>query len=423
MIFPSIDLMNGKAVQLRQGREKIVERNNPLDLAERFSVFGDVAVIDLDAAMGRGDNEALIAELCRTADCRVGGGIRSIEKAVRILNYGATKIIISTKVLDGKKPNYHFLDKLKNIIGRDRIIIALDYNKDEIVVDAWRKPTGLDPIKIAEQLVPYTSEFLFTAVHREGMMKGVDMNKINNIKEAIDLPVTVAGGITSTSEIEFMTDLGMSAQIGMALYTKKISIEKAFISSVNWGRSLVPTVVTDGSSQVLTLAYSSRESLRQTLATGRAWYYSRSRKKLWLKGETSGNFQEFKKVRADCDGDALLFTVEPAGPACHTGSYTCFGDETFSLQALMKIVKNRLNNPTPNSYTAQLSDKQVRRKLLEEAGELIEAAGRENIVWEAADLLYFITVLLAKCGVSIEEILSELGRRRRKINTVDTGGA
>jgi phosphoribosyl-ATP pyrophosphohydrolase/phosphoribosyl-AMP cyclohydrolase len=143
------------------------------------------------------------------------------------------------------------------------------------------------------------------------------------------------------------------------------------------------------------------------------WYYSRSRERLWNKGETSGHVQRFIRMRADCDRDALLATVEQEGAACHLGSYSCFGDRRFTLQELSQVVKDRLENPTPNSYTATLTPDLVREKLLEEAHEVVEAEGSEHTIHEAADVLYFLVALLARSGVELDEVMYELRRRRR----------
>ena len=190
--------------------------------------------------------------------------------------------------------------------------------------------------------------------------------------------------------------------------------EEGLIRCLNWREPLLPTVACDTSGQVLMLAYSNKESLAMTFATGKMWYYSRSRDTLWMKGETSGSVQSFLRVRVDCDRDALLATVSQTGAACHTGFYSCFGGRRFGLQELYDVVRNRFEHPVPGSYTATLDDVKVREKLIEEAREVVEAKGREEIVWEAADLLYFLTALAAKSGVTLEDILAELRRRRKK---------
>src|SRR3990167_6468040 len=154
MIIPSIDLMNGKAVQLRQGKEKVLERENVLDLALEFRKYGEIAVIDLDATLGKGNNLELIKKICKIADCRVGGGIRTIERANEILRAGARKIIIGTKATP------KFLKRLP----KERIIVAIDAKDNYVVNNGWRNKTNKTPKKLVGELEPFCSEFLFTDV-------------------------------------------------------------------------------------------------------------------------------------------------------------------------------------------------------------------------------------------------------------------
>lgn len=413
MIIPSIDLRFGKAVQLRQGREKVLERDDPLALAQEFSKFSEIAVVDLDAALGTGNNDALIRKICQVSECRVGGGIRSIDRAAEVISWGVEKVIIGTMAFKDKGVHHDFLKALNSAIGINRVIIALETFYGEIVTEGWQNKTGLRFKTFLEELEPYASELLFTCVEREGLMGGADFDSIKELRTATDLQITVAGGIATLGEIEKLSHLGVNVQLGMALYTGKVSLEDAFLSSLKWGDSLIPTITLDSAYQVLMLAYSSRESLEKTFKTKRSWYYSRSREKLWKKGEISGNFQVFRKIRTDCDGDALLMTVDQIGHACHTGKYSCFGNKSFSLKELYDVIKERIESPSSGSYTSKLTEEILRGKIIEEAHELVEAEKNEDVIWEVADLLYFINVLLAKRGVTLDAVLKELQRRRR----------
>ncbi|MBC7187033.1 MAG: phosphoribosyl-AMP cyclohydrolase [Calditrichaeota bacterium] len=412
MIIPSIDLSDGKAVQLRQGREKALERDDPIALAREFDRYGEVAVIDLDAAFGTGDNEPLVRQLCAVADCRVGGGVRSVEKAVRTIGAGAGKVIVGTRAFTSTGVDEAFLRELAHAVGREKVIVAIDAYKGEVVTKGWRHRTGLSVVEVIEPLQAYAGELLFTCVEHEGLMQGTDFDLIREVVGRAHIPVTVAGGIASPDEVARISTLNAHVQLGMAIYTGTMSLPVAFSAAVNWSSGLVPTIACDQSGQVLMLAYSSRESLERTFATGNACYFSRSRQEIWMKGESSGNVQRLLRARMDCDRDALLFTVAQHAVACHTGNYSCFGGRRFSLEELQEVVLSRLANPMPGSYTAGLSDAEVRAKLLEEVGEVVDAETRDEIVWEAADVLYFLTVLLAREKVSLEEVFRELRRRR-----------
>lgn len=196
-------------------------------------------------------------------------------------------------------------------------------------------------------------------------------------------------------------------------------------------KGLVPAIAQDlKTGEVLMLAWMNEEALALTLSTGKAHYFSRSRGKLWLKGETSGNIQQVRSVRYDCDGDTILLGVEPAGPACHTGERTCFyrsimekGGKTEALAgpevltALYEVLMERKKADPEKSYVASLYSKgpgKILEKIEEESGELVEAAkekGRGDVIYEMADLWFHTLVLLASEGIATEELFGELARR------------
>jgi phosphoribosyl-AMP cyclohydrolase / phosphoribosyl-ATP pyrophosphohydrolase len=412
MIIPSIDLQSGKAVQLKQGRERVLEHEDPVGLARDFTRFGEIAVIDLDAALDKGSNHETIRHICRAGPCRVGGGIRSVEKARQIMDLGVEKLIFGTRAFCSSGVDHEFLKQAVKEFGRERIMVALDVKNGKVVTKGWRESTGLDPLKAAKELEAYVSEFLMTCVDREGMMEGTDLELFERLKEETEIEVTAAGGVTTLDEIRRLSRKGFNIQLGMALYTGAVSLPQAFSAALDWGKGLLPTVTRDLAGRILMLAYSSRESLQKTFETGLVWYYSRSRKNLWQKGETSGHIQKFMNIRQDCDGDALLITAEQTGPACHTGRYSCFGPKSFNVRDLGDVIRDRLRNPVPGSYTASLDFSRIQDKIREEAEELIDAQERDHIIWEAADLFYFVNVWLAWHGVSFEDVIRELGRRR-----------
>ncbi|MBI2547960.1 phosphoribosyl-ATP diphosphatase [Candidatus Woesearchaeota archaeon] len=418
MIIPSIDIMHGKAVQLRQGKEKVLERDDVLALAKQFSIYGEIVVVDLDAAFGKGDNSALIKEICKRASCRVGGGIRTYEKATELLQTGAKKIVIGTMATP------EFLKKLP----KDRLVVALDTKDNVVVNEGWTKKTTMTPEQMLRELEGYCSEFLFTNVNDEGLMQGIDFTRICELRSATRNNFTVAGGITTIDDIKNIESIKANAQIGMALYTGKINLSEAFIALLDFDKNngLIPTIVQESSGQcnwqrdgqVLMLGFSTPESLRMSLESGKATYYSRSRKKIWVKGETSGNYQDLVTVHYDCDRDALLFKVRQKNSACHEGTYSCFGNREFSIDELYELIAQRINNPQeapPKSYTVTVARDEtlLKEKILEETQEIINYTDRENLIWEIADLTYFVMVLMAKKNISLTDIKNELWRRRK----------
>ncbi len=413
MIIPSIDLMSGKAVQLKQGQEKVLEANeNPIELAKYYARFGDVAVIDLDAAMNKGDNEQVIKDICHAlpySTIRVGGGIRDIEKARRIISYGAKKIIIGTAA------NEDFLCQLP----KDKVIVSIDTKNGKIAIDGWENTinaTVEDYIKRFENLC---SGYLYTVVEKEGMMQGCDIENIKKVRNLTKLDLTAAGGISTIDEIVKLQHLNIHTQLGMCIYTHAVNLEDAFVQTLDFEKQngLIPTIVQDyQSKQVLMLAYSNEESVKKSLCDGVGCYYSRSRNELWEKGKTSGNVQELLTARYDCDFDTLLYTVNQIGNACHLNRFSCFGDKNFNIQNLYNLLLDRKEKMPEKSFTTKLfKDRNfLNSKILEEAKEVTDFEnGEDSLSWEVADLTYFVLALMAQNNVKIENVLNELASRTK----------
>jgi len=416
MVISSIDLMKGKAVQLIQGKKLAIEKENPLDLAKDFNLYGEIAVIDLDAAMNQGSNFETIKSILPFGDCRVGGGIRDVKTAKKYLSLGARKIILGSKCFDNDQINFSFLKELSNEVGKEHIIIAIDSINHEVVTQGWKHFTGLNLFKIVKELEAYSGEFLYTNVEKEGMLAGADIETLKKLKNITKNKITLAGGVHTLDEIQKISDHNADAQLGMAIYTGKINLADAFIQCLDWKKqnNLIPTITQDQNGEILTLAYSNQESLTHLFNEKKTWFYSRSRNKLWKKGETSGNFQEVFTVRADCDRDALVVKVKPLGPACHSGNYSCFGYKNFYLRDLYEVIEKRIKEPQNKSYTTTLTDKRIREKLVEEIHELNRSKSKDEIIKEAADVCYFLITLLAKENITINEVLNELYRRRKQ---------
>jgi phosphoribosyl-ATP pyrophosphohydrolase len=410
MIIPSIDLQDGRAVQLRQGRELLlVDPRDPVALAAEFGRYGPVAVVDLDAALGRGNNRDLIRRLCRVAECRVGGGIREEEDVRSWIRAGAAKVMVGTRA----EPEF---------LGRfppEWIVACLDARGDDVVVRGWTTRAGATVLERARALRGSCSEFLFTQVSVEGTLQGCDLDRAARLRRETEVPVTVAGGIRSVSEVVELEKLGCNSQLGRALYEGRIDLTSAWIAGLAFDdRGLVPTVVQDDEDgTVLMVAYSNRESLARALESGQGWYFSRSRGRLWRKGESSGNEQRLVRAAWDCDRDTVVFRVRPSGPACHTGRRSCFGiDRRSPLRELERTLAERQAAPAGSSYTRRLLDDPdlLAGKLREETGEVIEAAERGHIAWECADLLYHLMVRMRAAGLTLSEVGDELRSRFRR---------
>jgi phosphoribosyl-ATP pyrophosphohydrolase/phosphoribosyl-AMP cyclohydrolase len=377
--------------------------------------------------MNKGSNLEMIKAILRKAECRVGGGIRTPDQAKELISFGARKIIIGSAAfrIDSKfSVNVPFLKAMSEKIGRQRLIVAVDAREGEIVVDGWKTPTGLNLIEAAKAVEPYAGELLFTCVEREGGMGGIDLEPVRKLREAVSCLVTVAGGVSTLDEIKEISAIGCDVQLGMALYTGKVYLADAFVTSLNWKKcetplptphSLLPIIVQSPDGQIMMTGFTDKEALDETFKRGNVCFHSRTRNKLWMKGENSGNVLKLVKMRADCDRDALLATAQPAGPVCHTGAWSCFeNNRAYTWEFLQSIVAERFKNPKPGSYTATLDDELVREKIMEEAQELCEAKEKGDVIWEAADLLYFATVLMTRAGITVSEVLDELDRRHKK---------
>lgn len=415
MIIPSIDIQEGRTVQLIGGKELAIDSGDPRPLATKFGRVGEIAVIDLCAAKSTGTNAELIKSVLPLAECRVGGGIRDVQTAIEWLDAGAAKVIIGTAAAP---------DLLQQL-PKERVIVALDAvhtkSGSGIVVDqGWTNQTGQSVLDRIVELREFVGGFLITFVEREGRMTGIDLETIQQYRQAAGpTKITVAGGVATVDEIAQLDELGLDAQIGMALYTQKISLAGSVSATLQSDRpdGLWPTVVTNPMGQALGLAYSNSESLEQSVETGEAHYWSRKRG-LWRKGATSGATQKVISVAADCDRDALQFVVEQQGVGfCHLDQPTCFGNLS-GIASLESTLHSRMDSAPDGSYTKRLfeSDELLNAKIVEEAYELCDAKSTQELVHEATDILFFTMAKLVKNGLGLREIESELNRRSKKIS-------
>jgi phosphoribosylformimino-5-aminoimidazole carboxamide ribotide isomerase len=225
MLIPSIDLQNGHVVQLVQGERLAIEAPDPEPWIAKFSGFTRVQLIDLDAARGRGDNRALVQTICGRLPCRVGGGIRSVERARQVLALGAHAVIASSALFRDGVVDAAFARSLAEAVGVERIIAAVDSRGGRVVIHGWKTALPLTAVDAVRALEPFCSEFLYTHVDTEGLMGGTDMQAIMAVRQATSRRVTAAGGITTWDEINQLDGAGIDAVVGMAIYTGQLPLD------------------------------------------------------------------------------------------------------------------------------------------------------------------------------------------------------
>ncbi len=219
MIIPCIDLQNSKVVQLVQGREKALEGAPPLEMLSRFNAFPEIQVIDLDAAMGKGENNAIVELLASRARCRVGGGVRTAQRARELVACGAHKVIVGTAAFH--RPT---LESIAEAVTPARIMVAIDTKGGRIAVKGWTEGLDKKAEDVLNELEPFCSGFLATYVDKEGMMQGTDLDWFRRLRAATSHDITAAGGITTLDDIRALTGMRIDCALGMAIYTGRLDL-------------------------------------------------------------------------------------------------------------------------------------------------------------------------------------------------------
>ncbi len=225
MLIPSIDLQNGHIVQLVQG-DKLAIQTDDMELwITRFSRFPKVQLIDLDAAMGKASNLPIAKSICARLPCRMGGGIRTVDKAFEVLQAGAHAVIVSSSLFKDGAVDVRFAEALAAAVGPERVIAAVDSKGGHVAIHGWKTILPITAVEAVTELEPYCGEFLYTHVDNEGLMKGTDMNAIMAVHRATSRRLTAAGGITTRAEIDALDAEGIDAVVGMAIYTGQLALE------------------------------------------------------------------------------------------------------------------------------------------------------------------------------------------------------
>ena len=224
MLIPSIDLMGGKIVQLVQGEKKALEFENFSEWIERFSRYPLVQLIDLDAAMGKGSNQALIAEFCGKLPCQVGGGIRSAESARQALKAGAKRVILGSSLIKNDVVDAALAGALCEEFEAERLVMAIDSRGGRVAIHGWTTITSITPGEMIQALEPYCSAFLYTHIDTEGLLQGIPLDVVEGLRKLTSRRLIAAGGIRSQQEIDALDAMGVDAVVGMAIYSGLLEV-------------------------------------------------------------------------------------------------------------------------------------------------------------------------------------------------------
>jgi phosphoribosylformimino-5-aminoimidazole carboxamide ribotide isomerase len=224
MLIPSIDLMGGKIVQLVQGEKKALEFDDFEPWIERFSRYPLVQIIDLDAAIGQGDNRALVRSLFRRLPCQVGGGIRTAERAREMLAGGALRVIIGSSLIKDRSIQTAFAEQLANQVGTDKLIFAVDSKGGKVAIRGWRQLTEISAAEMIRALEPWCSGFLYTHIDTEGLMLGMPLDVVSELRSVTSKRLIVAGGIRTQEEVDRLDAMGVDAVVGMAIYLELLKV-------------------------------------------------------------------------------------------------------------------------------------------------------------------------------------------------------
>ncbi|HEV3036223.1 MAG TPA: 1-(5-phosphoribosyl)-5-[(5-phosphoribosylamino)methylideneamino] imidazole-4-carboxamide isomerase [Candidatus Angelobacter sp.] len=222
MLIPSIDLMGGKIVQLVQGERKALEFDDFDYWINRFSQYPLVQLIDLDAAMGQGNNHELIAMICTRLPCQVGGGIRNRQRAAELLDLGAKRVIFGSALLQDGKINIPLAEECSAQLGTEQLTFAIDSRGGKVSIKGWKEDTQIDPVSMLRALEPYCSAFLYTHIDTEGTLSGFPFEVARSLRQATSKQLIVAGGIRSMEEVDELDAIRADAVVGMAIYTGAI---------------------------------------------------------------------------------------------------------------------------------------------------------------------------------------------------------
>jgi phosphoribosylformimino-5-aminoimidazole carboxamide ribotide isomerase len=339
IILPAIDILDGKCVMLFRGEYDTAEKvaADPLETARRFAESGAeyIHMVDLNGAReGSPKNAGIFINVAKNAGIPVelGGGIRNMETVDYYLQNGISRVILGSVVLTDKN---FVIEAVKKYGGK--IAVGIDARDRKVKTAGWLVESELDFVELAVEMEKIgVDNIIYTDIGVDGTLAGANVEHYKELKAAVNVKITASGGIVDLNDIIKLCELDLYGAIcGKSIYSGSLDLKQAIDYAKDWKDceikklflkgELIPAIVQDiENGEVLQLAYMNEESFRLTLKTKRTWFYSRSQKKLWNKGETSGHYQNVKEIYYDCDADALLIKAEQVGAACHTGKRTCF---------------------------------------------------------------------------------------------------
>jgi phosphoribosylformimino-5-aminoimidazole carboxamide ribotide isomerase len=227
MLIPSIDLMGGKIVQLVQGERKALEFEDFEEWIDRFSSFPLIQLIDLDAAIGTGHNRDLVREFANRLPCQVGGGVRSIQTAEQMLSSGARRVILGSSLIRDGQPDVVFARELADTVGPEKLVFAIDSKEGRVAIRGWRHLTAITPREMIAALDSWCSAFLYTHIDSEGLMQGIPIDTVSDLRASTSKQLIVAGGIASSEQIDQLDALRIDAVVGMAIYTGRLKLSSS----------------------------------------------------------------------------------------------------------------------------------------------------------------------------------------------------
>lgn len=440
-IIPCLDVKDGRVVK-GVNFVALKDIGNPVELARFYDQEGADELVFLDISKTQ-DGHAFLLPLIQetaaaiTVPLTVGGGIKTLDDIQLLLEAGASRVSIGSAAIADPE----FVKAAVEKFGGHTIVAAIDIQWDDedqafyVYSHGGTKRTDWKAFDWLLECEKYgVGELLITNKNRDGVQNGFDLEFLSEAAKIVDTPIIASGGAGTIEDfVDLFEKTPVTAGLAASIFhngTVKIADLKTELMAAGIplvpatgpdfakGNGLISVILQDScTQQVLMNGYMNKEAYQRTLQDNVVWFYSRSKERLWKKGETSRHYQYVDQMSLDCDRDALLVQVTPAGPTCHLNRPSCFEQDYFNLATLFQTVENKVKKPEEGSYTAYLAKEgldKILKKCGEEMTEVVIAAknaDRDELIAETCDLIYHTFVLLAQQGVSLEDINRKLAIR------------